>query len=459
MLPDGFLAFINEHQLFTRSDRVLLAVSGGIDSMVLAALMQQSGFPFGVAHINFGLRGSDSDADAAFVENMALTCGVPFHLTRFNTAAEAMRRGESTQVTARELRYTWFHELQRQHGYVAVATAHHLNDVLETMLLNLTRGTGLAGLRGMPIQSDAYPTRPRVVRPLWFAPRRSIEAYAQENGLLWREDSSNASDAYSRNQIRHHVVPVLEQINPGLLQTLPRSLSQLQAAERIVQEDLAASFRQCTRSTQDGFVLTISALLQFSEPLFRLGEWVRPYGFTPDVVTQCWESVGPNRVEGRNGQVFLAPAHQLVHDRGQLWLLPRRSPSALFEQLPDWPAAPIELGSDGQLAVDRISRADWDGQWPAEQTTALLDADSLPFPWTIRTWRKGDRFSPLGMNGSRLVSDFLAGAKLPFHQRERVLVLESGDRIGWILGLRVAQDARISQKTRQIAILSWQQSS
>ncbi len=339
-----------------------------------------------------------------------------------------------------------------------MATAHHLNDVLETMLLNLTRGTGLAGLRGMPIQSDGSPSSPRLVRPLWFAPRRAIEAYAQEHSLSWRDDSSNASDAYSRNQIRHHVVPVLEQINPGLLQTLPRSLSQLRATERIVREDLAASFGQCTQPTQDGFVLTISALLRFSEPLFRLGEWLRPYGFTPDVVTQCWESVGPNRAEGRTGQVFLAPAHRLVHDRGQLWLLPRRSASALVVQLSDWPAVPLELGADGELVSERIDAADWDGQWPAEQTTALLDADSLPFPWTVRTWREGDRFKPLGMSGSRLISDFLADAKLPRHERERVLVLESGDRIGWVLGLRVAQDARITQKTRRIAALTWRRS-
>jgi tRNA(Ile)-lysidine synthase len=243
------------------------------------------------------------------------------------------------------------------------------------------------------------------------------------------------------------------------MQALPRSLSQLRAAERIVQEDLAASFGQCAQLTPDGFVLTIGALLRFSEPLFRLGEWLRPYGFTPDVLAQCWHAVGPSRAEGRNGQVFLAPAHWLVHDRGQLWLLPRHAAAPLTLQLPDWPTTPLELGSDGQLLIKRISRTAWDGQWPAEQNTALLDAEALPFPWTLRTWREGDRFSPLGMNGSRLISDFLAEAKLPIHQRERVLVLESGNRIVWVVGLRVAQSARITHKTNEIALLSWQRSS
>ena len=455
MLPNGFLAFINEHQLFTQSDRVLLAVSGGIDSVVLAALMQQAGFSFGVAHVNFGLRGADSDADATFVENMALTYGVPFHLIRFDTTAEATRRGESIQVTARQLRYEWFHDLQTQHGYVAVAMAHHLNDVLETVLLNLTRGTGLAGLRGMPIDSDLSATRPRVVRPLCFATRASISAYARQHGIKWREDSSNASDKYSRNLIRHQVVPVLEQINPGLLHTLPRSLSQLQAAEAILQNDLRASFQRCAQLTADGFVINLASLRALPEPLFRLGEWLRPYGFTPDVLNQCWQAVGPKRIEGQTGQVFLAPAHRLLHDRGQLWLLPQRPAPAPSVSLQHWPTAPIELGSDGQLSISVIDRADWDGLWPTSSATAMLDADSLTFPWTLRLWREGDRFRPLGMKGTRLISDFLSDCKLPLRQRERVWVVESGGQLVWVVGLRVAQAACITPKTSRIALLSW----
>ncbi len=459
MLPDGFLAFINEHSLFTQSDRVLVAVSGGIDSMVLAELMQQGGFSFGVAHVNFGLRGADSDADASFVENMALRYGVPFHLTQFDTLAEATSRGESTQVTARQLRYEWFHELQQQHGYVAIATAHHLNDVLETVLLNLTRGTGLAGLRGMPIQSDVAATGPRIVRPLWFATRTAIDVYAQSHGVQWRNDSSNASDKYSRNQIRHHVVPVLEQINPGLLQTLPRSLSQLRAAEAILQKDLKASFQQCTQVTDEGFIINIASLVQFPEPLFRLGEWLRPYGFTPDVIAQCWQAVGPHQMERRNGQVFIAPAHRLVHDRGQLWLLPHRPAPAPPISLPDWPTTSLDIGSDGQLSVQVIDRQSWDEQWPTETATALLDADLLPFPWTVRPWREGDRFKPLGMKGTRLISDFLADCKLPLRKRERVWVLESAGNVIWVLGLRIAQAARITDKTSRIVRLTWNEKS
>ncbi|RYF71450.1 MAG: tRNA lysidine(34) synthetase TilS, partial [Cytophagaceae bacterium] len=292
---------------------MLLAVSGGIDSMVLAALVKQGGFDFGIAHVNFGLRGTDSDDDAAFVENIALSYGVPFHLTRFNTSAEAQNRGESTQVTARQLRYEWFRQLQAEHGYTAVATAHHLNDVLETILINLTRGTGLAGLRGMPIQSEHTATWPRLVRPLWFASRMAIDDYAQQHAISWREDSSNASDNYSRNQIRHHVLPVLEQINPGVLQTLPRTIGQLRAAESILQQELLASFQQCTQPAHEGFTIDIDTLARYPEPLFRLGEWLRPYGFTADVLAQCWHAVASsNGNVPRHGQVFLAVDHRLI---------------------------------------------------------------------------------------------------------------------------------------------------
>lgn len=457
MLPDGFLAFINEHRLFTKTDRVLLAVSGGLDSMVLAALMNQCGFSFGVAHVNFGMREAASDADAAFVENMALSYGVPFHLTRFDTITEATRRRESTQIVARQLRYEWFRQLQLQHGYVAVATAHHLNDVLETMLLNLSRGTGLAGLRGMPIQSEPTDTRPRVVRPLWFATRAAIDLYAQARAIQWREDSSNASDKYSRNQIRHHVVPVLETINPGLLQTLPRSLSQLRAAESILQQEIGTSFQRCTQPTDEGFIIDLDSLRQLSEPLFRLGEWLRPYGFTADVLTQCWKATGsPGNVPERNGQLFLSPTHRLLHDRGKLWLLPHQPAPNPPLQLTDWPVPLLKVSTDSNLSVKLVSVDEWDKQWPADPSSALLDADKLPFPWILRPWCQGDRFSPLGMNGTRLISDFLADVKLPLHHRERVWVLEVGGQIVWIPGLRVAQTARLTKATRRIAVLSWQ---
>ncbi len=457
MLSRVFLAFINEQHLFAPTDRVLLAVSGGLDSMVLWHLMQQAGYAVGVAHVDFGLRGAESDADADFVAAEALRRGVPFYQTRFNTAKEAQTRGESVQETARHLRYTWFATLLAEHRYVAVATAHHLNDVLETVLLNLVRGTGLAGLRGMPARHPGnVPGWPAVVRPLWPATRAQILAYAHQHGLVWREDASNATEAYSRNLLRHRVVPVLEQLNPALFQTLTRSLAQLQAADTLVQNELTASWGQCGQAVPGGLVLSVARLGTLPEPLFRLGEWLRPYGFMPDVLAQCWRAVFPVPAS-RSGQVFLAPQHHLTHDRGLLWLLPPHTPHPA-QTLTAWPAQPLPLGTDGHLTAHSPAPTTYlaDATHPDSPNTVYLDAAALPFPWVLRPWQPGDRFRPLGLNKSQLVGHFLATLKLPLPHRQRTWVLVCGGVVVWVVGLRASHQARISAQTTRVATLIWQ---
>ena len=447
MLEQGFLAFINEHRLFTKDQPLLVAVSGGVDSVVLAHLLHRCGFTFAIAHVNFGLRGVESDADAELVKNRAAAYGVPFHQIDFDTPAEAVSRGESIQLTARHLRYDWFQTLKREHGYAAITTAHHLNDVLETMLLNLTRGTGLAGLHGIPVKSEQG-----LVRPLWFATRANIEAYAHEQQLTWRDDASNATDAYSRNRIRHQVVPALEQINPGLLQTLPRTIGQIRAAETILQAELDRSFAACTTLTLDGYSIDIQHLAQLPEPLYRLNQWLRPCGFTPDVLAQCWQGVDQTGVDTvKTGQVFLTASHQLTHHQGRLWLHPRPAAPNSLIYVSDWPAGPLDLGQAGLLTATPQARANWSGIWPVGPAEALFDADLLRFPWTIRPWTLGDRFRPLGMNGSKLVSDLLREKQLPLPEREHVWVLESAGVICWIIGLRVARYARVTDGSRRLA--------
>ena len=446
MLEQGFLAFINEYRLFTKDQHVLATVSGGVDSVVLAHLLHRCGFTFAIAHVNFGLRGTESNADAELVENKAADYGVPFHQIDFDTTAEAASRGESIQLTARQLRYDWFQTLKREQGYAAIATAHHLNDVLETMLLNLTRGTSLAGLHGIPVK-----TQQGLVRPLWFATRAAIEAYAHEQQLTWRDDASNATDAYSRNRIRHRVVPALEQINPGLLQTLPRTISQIRAAETILQAELDRSFAACTTPTPNGYSIDLQQLAQLQEPLYRLNQWLRPYGFTPDVLAQCWRGVDQRGVATvKTGQVFLTAAHQLTHHQGRLWLRPRHSAPNTPILVSDWPTEPLDLGAAGQLTTTLVARDEWSGIWPASPTEALLDADFLLFPWLIRPWKLGDRFRPLGMNGSKLVSDLLQENQLSLPDREHVWVLERAGTICWVLGLRMAYAARVTDASRQL---------
>ncbi|RYC70281.1 tRNA lysidine(34) synthetase TilS [Spirosoma sordidisoli] len=451
MFRERFLKFINENKLIAPPNAVLLAVSGGLDSMVMAHLFHQSGLPFAVAHVNFGLRGAESDADAAFVENSAQAYGVPFHLTRVDTATIAAGRGMSIQMAARDLRYSWFTELVRQHGYTAVATAHHQNDVLETILLNLTRGTGLAGLRGI------LPRQGEVIRPLLFATRDELAAYAHEASTPYREDSSNADDKYARNRIRHRVVPVLTELNPALLtETLPRSLEKLRAADRLLEHQLAQSWQAVAEQQAGRIWLPAHKLIDVRESAFQLGEWLSSYGFRADQVNAMLACLSQ-----ATGQVFQSASHRVVHDRlasGQtgLSLEPLSQLDEYAIILHDWPVAPIEVAEQFELVVELVERTDG-FSIPADPSVACLDADQLRFPLTVRPWHLGDRIQPLGMKGTKLISDLLNSNKLPRLERERIAVLVSDSEIAWVIGHRISHRFRITEQTRRIAQFNWRQ--
>jgi tRNA(Ile)-lysidine synthase len=449
---DGFLAFINEHQLFTPTDRVLVAVSGGIDSVVLTHLLHRYGYTIGLAHVNFGLREAESDADAAFVENMARQYGVPYHHTGFDTEAEAKQRGESIQVTARQLRYAWFGQVRTQYAYRYVATAHHLDDVLETVLLNLTRGTGLTGLTGIPICTA------EVVRPLWFASREQIEAYAREQGLTWRDDASNATDKYARNRLRHQVVPVLKELNPGLLTHLPHTLTYLRTADAVLNKTMADLWKTLAVIGPNGTQIDINKLRDVPDPQFCLGEWLRPYGFSADALKQFWQSVDQTGISiVRNGQRIESETHRLVHERGSIWLLPRTYVPSRSVLLTELPTDSIELAEGQTLLIETFERAMWDGNLRNQPAVALFDADCLPLPWVLRPWQQGDRLQPLGLNGSQLVSDLLTNAKIPAPVRQRLWVLEAAGQIAWVVGVRMAHPFRVTPTTRRLIRLRFRE--
>ncbi|AQG79983.1 tRNA lysidine(34) synthetase TilS [Spirosoma montaniterrae] len=442
MLTDRFLGYINEQKLFAPTDCVLLAVSGGVDSVVMTDLFGAIHQPFAIAHVNFGLRGDESDADAVFVQNIADRYGVPFHLTRFDTATVAAERGISIQMAARELRYNWFTALLREHGYAWVATAHHQNDVFETLLLNLTRGTGLAGLHGI------LPRSGPVVRPLLFATRNDLAVYAQQTGLVHREDSSNAEDKYARNRIRHQVVPVLTDLNPGLLtDTLPRTVERLRAAEVLVQTELARSWHALVTKQNDAIFIPADALLTLPEPGFRLAEWLRPYGFGPEPVAQML-----NALSRQSGQAFLSATHRITHERAGLLLEPLPVAADYELVLTEWPDTPIDVAGQFQLTVSCFDKPD-DFRPPADAALACLDADRLTFPIIIRPWRQGDRFRPLGLSGTKLVSDLLNDLKISRSEREQTAVLLSGGDIAWVVGRRIGHRFRVTGETNRVCWL------
>lgn len=443
MLERDFLGFINDNQLFGPTDNVLLAVSGGLDSVVMAELFYKIGQPFAIAHVNFGLRGEESDIDAIFVQNKAKQYGVPFHLTWFDTAAIANERNMSIQMAARELRYSWFQKLLGEYEYAYVATAHHQNDVLETILLNLTRGTGIAGLRGIAVKQN------HLIRPLLFATCDQLAAYANKQELTYREDSSNAEDKYARNKIRHHVVPILTDINPGMWQTLPRTIERLRASETLVQAELNRSWQAISEQHGKQIRLPADKLLALSERAFYLSEWFKPMGFTIDQTEQM-SKVLTQPV----GQVFLSATHRVTHERNGLLLELLHSIPDYELKLTEWPVEPINVTGEFTLTVElRDKLAGF--QPDKNANVASLDADKLLFPIVIRPWRQGDRFRPLGLNGHKLVSDLLNDLKLSRSERERTAVLISGDSIVWVIGKRIDHRFRVTQTTTRICQLTW----
>ena len=434
-----FLSFINTEQLFSQTDCILLTVSGGLDSVVMAELFRTAGFQYGIAHVNFQLRGAESDEDEAFVRALAEQHGVRFHTTCLPAKPQAEEQGISTQMAARHLRYAWFEQLAEAFGYARIATAHHQDDVLETILINLVRGTGLTGLRGIPIRQG------RIIRPLWFADRETIGDYAHQKHLVWREDSSNSSDKYRRNRLRHQVIPILKEMNPSLLQTLQTSVARLQSADELIDEEMRRSWEEMAENRPEGVFLSIHQLLNQQQWAFRLSEWLKPYGFQYVQMGPLAEAV---RGDGF-GQKFQSATHQVLRDRDYLVLSALQSIANQEIRLDEIPSGDVAIFDHFYLRFEIIETLDG-FQIPPNPDMACLDADRVHGPLTIRRWQTGDRFQPLGMKGKQSVGNFLTNQKVSLTDRRSVWVLVAGDAIAWVIGYRPDDRFRVTDQTRKI---------
>ncbi|MDQ1086817.1 tRNA lysidine(34) synthetase TilS [Siphonobacter sp. SORGH_AS_1065] len=429
MLTD-FLAFINERKLFSSTHRLLVAVSGGLDSVVLTKLLQQAGFSFAIAHVNFQLRGQESFRDELFVQTLAESYQVPLYIERFDTKTIALQSGLSTQLTARNLRYDWFEKIRVKEHFDWILTAHHLNDSLETLLMNLTRGTGLSGIRGIP-EKNGF-----ITRPLLGFNRTQLHQYAQEQGLSWVEDSSNEKDDYQRNQLRHHVVPLLEKLNPSLTQTLRHTLDRLQAAERFIDQQLGVFKQKVTQNS----VIPFTVLEAFPEPLLVLSETLKAYHFT----YQQSKAIYENRF-AQPGKRYSSPSHLLVLDRQQ-WILQSNSDRALHSY--EISTVPFSMNTPFfSLTLQWVENF----SFSSDAHVVFLDASLLDFPLQLRLWESGDWFCPLGMKGKKQkISDFLINQKVSVLEKESLYLLESKGNIVWVTGKRLDDRYKITENTTQI---------
>lgn len=432
-----FLTILNRHGLAEK--RGLLAVSGGVDSVVLAELAHRAGLRFGIAHVNFGLRGAESDGDEGFVKTLAERYGVPFFSKKVDTLVFAESYGLSVQLAARKLRYAWFDELLDAHGFDYLATAHHRDDALETLLLNLTRGAGLAGLAGIPERSG------RTVRPLLAASREDVETFARTEHLTWREDHSNATDDYPRNFVRHHIVPRLRELNPNLTHTFAQTLDQLAAARRLLERQTEVLKQAAWRAEGDAVFLDIEIIRRSAEPVLLLHELLRPLGLRYRQTEAVWAVR-----DGQPGKTFHSPTHILTKDRTALVIMPRGGEEGGVFSVEN-PVGELTT-PDFTLQFSVEEKA----VFPEKPTEAVFDFGKLTFPLTLRPWRPGDGFCPLGMGGKRKkVSDLLVDLKIPRTLKNRVYVLESAGAIAWVVGLRHDERFRVTEATRAVWRCGW----
>ena len=428
-----FSAHIRQQHLFPTGQQVLLAVSGGIDSVVLAHLMYSAGFPFAIAHCNFNLRPGDCLRDENFVRQLAVHYGAPFHLACFDTLQYASQHKLCVEDAARQLRYDFFEQLRCEHGYAAILTAHHRDDSTETFFLNLLRGTGLAGLHGI------LPVQGHVVRPLLPFGREEIEAYARGHCLDHVEDITNASLDYRRNQIRHQVMPLLRSLYPAADHALQQTILHLQSVEHLYGTLLASVRTQCLVTLPDGIVrlsLGSDALQSLSEPdrLQLLFELLRPYGFNAATVADIL-------VTRQSGRVFLSATHRALLDHGVLLLTP-------IDSVFDVAAEPLPNIS---YRVEPHQPEGFDPRrLPAG--TAVFDADTVTLPISLRHWQRADRFQPLGMeHGTQLLSDYFTDHKFSIRDKQRQLLLvDATGAILWIVGCRTDHPHRVTPGTRYL---------
>ena len=426
---DRFLKDIDEGKWFTKDDNLLVAVSGGVDSMVLLHLLIRGGFKISVAHCNFNLRGEQSDADENFVKSETKLYQVKCLTKTFSTKNYAITNGISTQMAARELRYRWFEELLKGEQLDYLLTAHHLNDSLETALFNFAKGTGLSGLRGI------LPKKNQLIRPLIHFTKDEILKYAKEMKLSWREDTSNASNRYRRNLIRNEVIPQLEKINPSLIETFQSTQNKLLDTENYLQKMLEVTLKEALQKKGKDYLFRRDVISN----LVELDFLVKPFGFNYDQVGEIFSKLAGDSV----GKLFLSRSHQLNIDREVVIISPLEHGFAdvlINTNDKTFKSAEVNL---------KFSTVNKPGRFDARSDVEYFDLNKLEFPLKLRKWKRGDIFYPIGLKGKKKVSDYMIDNKIPLNLKDRVLLLESDGDVVWLVGYRIDDRYKVTSETQK----------
>ena len=431
--------FIQSHALCQPESKILAAVSGGIDSIVLCELLHKLKYDFAIAHCNFGLRAEDAEADQVFVKKLAKKYNVPFFTENFNTRAFAEQEKLSIQMAARTLRYQWFEQVRQQEGYDYIATAHHSNDLTETILLHLTKGTGIAGLHGIPAKNG------NIIRPMLPVTKDDIFEFVTEQKLIWREDVSNETTKYQRNKIRHEVIPVLKEINPNLEETMQHTAERVSHAESIVAAYIENIRSQSIKEAENATYISLVPLQDVTGLPVVLHELLRPFNYSYSVVLELADAL-----DGLSGKQFDSPTHTLVKDREQLVVTPRNL-SSFGSILINEGDTEAEAGNLS-FKIRYIEAGKY--KLNTKPHVAALDAEQLKFPLKLRSWQEGDWFVPLGMNGKKKISDFLIDKKVPANLKSQTLVLISDQSIAWVVNQRLDNRFKVTDKTQQVVEIS-----
>ncbi|HCC30665.1 MAG TPA: tRNA lysidine(34) synthetase TilS [Marinilabiliales bacterium] len=432
-----FTKYYQQHSLITLDDRVLVAISGGADSVALCHLLQKIPIPISLAHCNFSLRGEESDEDERFVQQLAKSHHIKAHFITFQTREYANQHKISIEMAARDLRYRWFESLCQEFGYTKIAVGHHLNDAIETIFLNMIRGTGIRGIAGMA------PINGKIIRPLLFATRQQIETYCSTEGLDYRHDSSNDSDEYQRNKIRNLIVPEFKKMNPSFEETMQHNMAKWNQVLRIYDQVVETELAQWVKREGQTHKIEIQKLIQHHHTETLLFEFLSPFGFSNDTIQKTGLSLTKEP-----GRQFFSETHQLLIDRQFIMVEPLNQDTASF-QIHD-------LDGFGQLSVSIRAEMVMAYNYSINHSAmvAQIDADKITFPLTLRHWKAGDSFYPLGMKQSKKLSDFFTDAKLDRFTKDKIWLLESAGNVVWVVGLRMDDRYKITSKTKRILLLT-----